>query len=550
MRKGRAPVSLPAFYLKWGELAEWTVPDFHLEICDWLPQRGRLAVLKCFRGASKSTILGRYIPHRHRENPNHRFLVMSATDRDASKISADSQFVIERHPWCQGMKNRRRGMWKVHWFSVEDAIDARNPSCAAYGITSNVTSSRADEAIFDDVEVPKTIATPDLREGMRAKISETTHILVPGGSKLYVGTDHCHDSLYVELEAKGADVLKFPLFQQEAVHVVRDDGPPQDKFIFSWRVNFETDLMVVAGSQVLQHGADYQVHGVRDYRGGYVQLASPVIGGTVVEIYDRCTWPARFTPAECKFKREECRTLNEWRSQYQLMAVSLKDSRLNPERLQEYTAEPIIRRVNGEIFLEINGIPMVAVAAVWDCSLGKVTSDASVLSVIFQDSRGFLYWHLAEAFLGDVYEQAGGVAKIVKRLRLPAVTVKQTGIGGFLPTILKGVLQRAGLDCAVLAEAEKGSKNVRILQAFETPLSGLFLYAHSSVKHGAAGMEMKEWDPRVLSQPDDYLDAGAACISQVPVVVGKDPARGAGVAPREEWRRGGGTQEVQVDFGR
>ena len=42
-------------------------------------------MLKVFRGASKSTILGRYVPWRLKEQPNWRFLLMSATDQDGAK---------------------------------------------------------------------------------------------------------------------------------------------------------------------------------------------------------------------------------------------------------------------------------------------------------------------------------------------------------------------------------------------------------------------------------------------------------------------------------
>ena len=57
----------------------------------------------------------------------------------------------------------------------------------------------------DDVEVPRNIKTPEAREALRYRLGEQTHILVPGGSKLYVGTPHTHDSLYDEMERLGAD---------------------------------------------------------------------------------------------------------------------------------------------------------------------------------------------------------------------------------------------------------------------------------------------------------------------------------------------------------
>lgn len=538
----RPAVSFPAFYHQWGEVVGWQVPDKHLEVCDWLEARGRVAVLKCFRGFSKSTIVGRYVPWKHRENGDWRFMAMSATEQDAAKLSGDARFVMQHHPWCNGMRERG-ALWKVHSYNVAGHLDQRNPSMSAYGVTSNVTGGRADEVLFDDIEVPKTIATPTLRESLRNKANEAVHILVPGGSLLYVGTDHCHDSLYQELEEQGADIMKVPLFRHEVLHTA--DGRGKD-FLFDWRIQSEDELFVVVGSRVLDPG-QYEVHGVRDYRGGFIRLRRPPTENTVVELYAGNNWPERFTRDEVKLKRERCRTLNEWLSQYQLKARPLGEVRLDPERMIEYAGEPEIRTVNGDVTMWLNGIRLVGVSTVWDCSLGKVKSDASALAVVYTDSRGYLFWHLAAALKGDIDEQCKEIVKVVRHLKLPAVTVKTAGVGGFVPAILKGYFQRAGLGTAVLEEVERTSKNVRILDAFETPLSGLFLYASPEVKQGLAGKQMREWDPKVLDQPDDYLDAGASAIAATPVRVGKDPT--ARARQFEDWRPGVGTQEVQVDFG-
>lgn len=538
----RPSVSLPAFYHQWGEVVGWQVPDKHLEVCDWLESRGRVAALKCFRGFSKSTIVGRYVPWKHRENDAWRFMAMSATEQDAAKLSGDARFVMQHHPWCAGMREKG-GLWKVHSYNVAGHLDQRNPSMSAYGVTSNVTGGRADEVIFDDIEVPKTIASPALRESLRNKANEAVHILVPGGSLLYVGTDHCHDSIYRELEDQGADMMQVPLFRHEVLHTA---GGRERDFLFDWRIQDEDELFVVVGSRVLDPG-QYEVHGVRDYRGGFVRLRRPPMDGTVVELYAGNNWPERFTRAEVTLKRERCRTLNEWLSQYQLKARPLGEVRLDPERMIECAGAPEIRTVNGDVTMWLNGIRLVGVSTVWDCSLGKIKSDASALAVVYTDSRGYLYWHLAEALKGNIDEQCQDVVKIVGRLKLPAVTVKTAGVGGFVPAILKGHLQRAGLGVAVLEEVERTTKNVRILDAFETPLSGLFLHASPEVKQGPAGKQMREWDPKILDQPDDYLDAGASAIAATPVRIGKDPT--ARARQFEEWRPGLGTQEVQIDFG-
>jgi hypothetical protein len=46
----------------WAERMNWDVPDCHYKACHWLEHRGNLAVLRCFRGFGKSTILAFITP--------------------------------------------------------------------------------------------------------------------------------------------------------------------------------------------------------------------------------------------------------------------------------------------------------------------------------------------------------------------------------------------------------------------------------------------------------------------------------------------------------
>ena len=58
----------------------------------------------------------------------------------------------------------------------------------AKGITANITGSRADVIICDDVEVPQTCDSADKREDLRARLAEMNYVQVAGGTQLYVGT--------------------------------------------------------------------------------------------------------------------------------------------------------------------------------------------------------------------------------------------------------------------------------------------------------------------------------------------------------------------------
>lgn len=535
--------SFPAFFQQWADEVGWDVPDFHLEVCDWLEHRGRLALLKIFRGASKSTIMGRYVPWRLKENPAWRFLLMSATDQDGAKLSADSRFVIQQHPWTQGMRERG-GLWKTHRFMVKGATDYRNPSVSAFGIMSNMTGGRCDEAIMDDVEVPKTIATPQLRESLRHKLEEVTHILVPGGSKLYVGTDHCHDSLYKELQEKGADSLILPLFAKKKTHIASGD---EQRYAVPWRVPVESDLMVHMNGRFLDP-SEYQAHRLAQWKGGFITLPQAPARDTEVRLYTGNIWANRFTREEVAFKRAECRTQGAWDSQYDLEAKPFGEQRLDPARIIEYRGEPEYRTINGAVSCWINGTRMVGAVAKWDPSLGKIKSDASAFTVVFTDAAGFLYWHVAVDCKGDIDRQCQQVVRYARALQLGAIRVETNGVGGHVPAILRKHLLAGGLATAVVEVHETQNKNKKILDAFESPLSGMYLHATPQVIETVA-TQMREWDPKVLDQPDDFLDSGSDCILATPVRIGNvaDHIRQAAESPKA-WRSHGGTYDAQIDL--
>lgn len=543
----RRHVSFAAFFQAWGDLVHWDVPDAHLEACDWLEhgRKGRIAVFKALRGFSKSTLVGRYGGWKLRKTPEYRFQLLSATDKDGAKMSRDMQHVINRHPWCKGM--RGKGLWKNHSFEVEGADDPRNPSVVAYGINSNLTGGRADEFINDDVEVPKTIRTPALREAIREKLSEETHILVPGGKILYIGTDHCLDSIYKEQIDDGADVLEIPLFRKEITHI--SDGLKAD-FLFDFRIQSATELYVTVGMNKprLLAADEYELHGVRDFRGGIVRLKDTPAPDERVSLYSGNIWPKRFTRAEITFRLKRCRTWGEWDSQYMLRPAQLTKIRLDPARMIEYTAMPEIRQANKSVSMWINGVRMVGAKAWWDCSLGKVNSDASALAVIFTDANGYLYWQVAQGMTGEIDEQCQQIIPTIKAFQLRSIDVETNGPGGFVPAILKRHLKAAGLACAVVPRWSKTNKNIRILDALEAPLSGKFLYAHSSVIAGPVPAQMREWDPSTDNNEDDYLDAGSGAISTTPVRIGQGEFTPA--EEQDDWRPGSGSHEVQVDHGR
>jgi hypothetical protein len=285
----------------------------------------------------------------------------------------------------------REGEVEQWW--VHGATDARNASMYAKGILSNVTSARADECQNDDVEVPRNIQTAEAREKLRYRLGEQTHILVPGGRQLYIGTPHTHDSLYDEQQRMGADCLTIRMFEQEH----RIEAATATRYTLPF-----VPEMVFAGigepAKVLHLGKDYTLAGrVITFRKAPAAL---------VDFYAGSAWPQRFTPAEMQKRRRKTRTINEWDSQYQLHSKPISDTRLDPDRLSAYDVEPVIRRANGETLMMLGNARIVAAAFRWDPASGKLTSDVSAVALVLQDEDGRRYLHRVERLLGDLVEFA------------------------------------------------------------------------------------------------------------------------------------------------
>lgn len=532
-------VSYAVFFHLWAQVQGWNVPLIHYRIADWLEHRGDNGVMMVFRGAAKSTHLAVYNAWRYYRDPTYRILHQGDQDGTAYKTARDTKNVLLRHPLTRKMGEITG---EVSFWWVPGANDSRNPSMQAAGILSNITSSRADEVQNDDVEVPRNIATPEAREKLRFRLTEQTHILVPGGRTLYVGTPHTHDSIYEEEIRRGADVLKIPLMGREqrienAPERVRCDFRPE--FVFAGIGEFCT---------VLKEGTDYA------YENGILVFGKAP--GVTLDLYADCAWPERFTGAEIVKRRKKCRTINEWDSQYQLHSKPISETRLDPVKIVPYAVEPVLKHVNNSASMWLGKVRIVGMSFRWDPSSGKVDSDVSAVALLLQDEHGRRYLHRVEALTGEIAEfsadgktivggQVWQLCDLVERFNVPRIVIETNGIGQFAPAVLKACLKQRRLQCGAAAENSIANKNKRILEAFEPVISARMLWAHTSVLDGPLWDQMKDFNPETKNQADDYIDVSAAAITDTPERINAK-VTGSAKLPAD-WRPNSGVHEVTVE---
>jgi hypothetical protein len=536
-------VNFATFFAMWAEDRGWTVPDIHWMAVHWLEHRADLAVLRCFRGFGKSTILAIYNAWRYYVDPSYRILHQGDQDKTAYKTSRDTKAVLQRHPLTRDtFSTGIRGEASFWW--VPGANDERNPSMQAAGITSNITSSRCDEAQNDDVEVPRNIQNPEAREKMRYRLGEQTHCMVPGARQLFIGTPHTHDSLYDEKERAGADCLTIRMFEKshriEQATGTRYVVPFKPEWVF---------VGVGESAQLLSEGTDFTLKGN--------EVIFERAPSALLDFYAGHAWPERFVRADMLKRRRGCKTINEWDSQYQLHSRPLHQVRLDPAHLKRYAVEPVLKQANGELAMWLGKARIVGASCRWDPASGKLKSDVSALAVILQDEQGRRYWHRALQLVGEVakFDDSGEkiiggqvlqIVEVVKELALGRVTVETNGIGAFAPAVLKAAFKQAKLQCGVSEDPAVENKNRRILEAMEPPLTSGTLWAHTSVYDAVSG-QMRDWNPAVKEQPDDHLDAAAGAITEAPERISRI-GWNAPQGQRQDWRPTAGTFEVEVEM--
>lgn len=535
----------------WNEHINRTTPDCHIKIANWLEHKGDTAVLMCHRGIGKSTILPCYNAWKYYCNHSTQILHQSESDPAAYKISRATQSILRRHPLTSDLlppNNKNVERW---WLNGADDADPLHSSMVAKGIMSNVTGARATEVQNDDVEVPRNITTPEMREKLRERLGEQTHILVPGGTELYIGTPHTYDSLYDELISNGADHLVIKLFDKEK----RLEVKPSDGTRFY--IGFHPDMVftgIFGSTRLLEDGVHYT------YINEYIELAQNFDG--IIDCYAGVSWPERFTREDILKRRTRTKTINAWDSQYQLHSKPVTESRLDPDRIRLYDVEPNIIDANGEVTMMLGNTKIIGASAVWDPSLGKLKSDASPFTLLLTDIKGHLYWHVCQGLTGELAvfghndQIVGGqvvqICDIVIKYQIPSVVIETNGIGGFAPNLLRQAFKSRNIRCGVIENHETRNKQIRILEALEAPLQSRFLWAHVRIADEETSpvfAQMRDFNPDVKEQPDDYIDSLAGAILRTPIRIAKSVQNRTPTSSTiSSWRPNNGQIKAKIKY--
>ncbi len=197
-------------YLVWQHLGLPEPTPVQYDIAHYLQTSPKRSIIEAFRGVGKSYITAAYVVHQLLLDPQLKFMVVSASKARADDFSTFTQRIITELPICQHLIAKDGQRWSKIAFDVAPAKASGSPSVKSVGVTGQLTGSRADIIIADDVEVPNNSMTHMMREKLAETVKEFDAVLKPDGKIIYLGTPQNEMSLYNVLLSRGYDMRVWP----------------------------------------------------------------------------------------------------------------------------------------------------------------------------------------------------------------------------------------------------------------------------------------------------------------------------------------------------
>ena len=197
-------------YAVWKYLGLPDPTPVQYDIAYWLQHGPRRLVTEAFRGVGKSWITAAFVCWLLYRNPQFKIMVVSASAPKANEFSTFTQQLINNMPLLAHLKpgdNQRRSMVS---FDVGPAMPDQSPSVKSVGITGQLTGSRADVIVADDIEVIHNSDTQGKRDRLLELVKEFDAVLKPGGRIVYLGTPQTEQSVYNTLPERGYVVRIWP----------------------------------------------------------------------------------------------------------------------------------------------------------------------------------------------------------------------------------------------------------------------------------------------------------------------------------------------------
>ena len=197
-------------YVCWKHL---NLPDptpIQYDIAKYIQYGPKRRCVEAFRGVGKSWITSAFVCHQLMLDPTKNILVVSASKQRADDFSTFTLRLIQEMECLKHLTPKDNQRNSKIAFDVGPAPASHAPSVTSKGITSQITGSRADLIVADDVESLNNSATQTMRDKLSEQVKEFDAVLKPDGHVIYLGTPQTEMSIYASLPERGYDVQIWP----------------------------------------------------------------------------------------------------------------------------------------------------------------------------------------------------------------------------------------------------------------------------------------------------------------------------------------------------
>ena len=181
-------------------------------IADYLQHGPKRLQIQAFRGVGKSWITGAFVLWTLFNNPEKKIMIISASKERADNMSIFLQKLIIETPWLVHLQPKSDdSRWSRISFDV-NCSPHQAPSVKSVGITGQLTGSRADLMILDDIEVPGNSMTELMREKLLQLCTEAESILTPKEDSriMFLGTPQTTFTVYRKLAERAYKPFVWP----------------------------------------------------------------------------------------------------------------------------------------------------------------------------------------------------------------------------------------------------------------------------------------------------------------------------------------------------
>ena len=181
-------------------------------IADYLQSGPKRLQIQAFRGVGKSWITGAFVLWTLFNNAEKKIMIISASKERADNMSIFLQKLIIETPWLKHLQPKADdSRWSRISFDV-NCSPHQAPSVKSVGITGQMTGSRADLMILDDIEVPGNSMTELMREKLLQLCTEAESILTPKDDSriMYLGTPQTTFTVYRKLAERAYRPFVWP----------------------------------------------------------------------------------------------------------------------------------------------------------------------------------------------------------------------------------------------------------------------------------------------------------------------------------------------------